>query len=54
MNSMMYKEILSDFLLTFGAVNFDYNYVLHQDNDPKHKSLESLAFLDKNSIRWVF
>ncbi|RNA34512.1 Transposable element Tcb1 transposase [Brachionus plicatilis] len=49
----MYNEILSDHLLAFCAVNFYYNFVLHQDNDPKHKSYECMRFLDSNSIRWI-
>ncbi|RNA36558.1 Transposable element Tcb2 transposase [Brachionus plicatilis] len=53
MDSKMYNEILSDHLLAFCAVNFNYNFVLHQDNDPKHKSYECMRFLDSNSIRWL-
>jgi hypothetical protein len=53
MNAKMYNEILSDFLLPFVAVNYDLDFVLHQDNDPKHKSLECQSFLEKNSIKWV-
>lgn len=53
MNATMYNQILGDFLLPFGALNFDYDFVLHQDNDPKHKSNECLTFLEKNSIKWV-
>ncbi|CAF0852040.1 unnamed protein product [Brachionus calyciflorus] len=53
MDSKLYNEILSDFLLPFGAINYDFDYFLHQDNDPKHKSSECRSFLEKNGINWI-
>ncbi|CAF1098083.1 unnamed protein product [Brachionus calyciflorus] len=49
----MYNIILSEFLIPFGVVKFDFDFILHQDNDPKHKSRECLAFLERNSINWI-
>ncbi|RNA24476.1 hypothetical protein BpHYR1_051901 [Brachionus plicatilis] len=43
MDAKMYNEILSDFLLVFGALKCDFDFVLHQYNVFKHKS-ESFLF----------
>ncbi|RNA38623.1 Transposable element Tcb1 transposase [Brachionus plicatilis] len=53
MDAILYREILSDYLLPFGASNYDLDFKLHQDNDPKHRSLLCTTFLNVNNIVWI-
>lgn len=53
MDSNLYRDILAEFLLPFGSQYYDSNLVLHQDNDPKHKSMLCVDFLNRNHINWV-
>ena len=54
MNSEIYMEILSDFLLPFMAAHFNITEgVLHQDNDPKHTSRLCKDFLVNSGISWI-
>ncbi|RNA15128.1 hypothetical protein BpHYR1_044853 [Brachionus plicatilis] len=38
MNAELYREILSDYFLPFGASNYDLYFKLHQDNDQNNKA----------------
>ncbi|RNA27374.1 hypothetical protein BpHYR1_003526, partial [Brachionus plicatilis] len=40
MDAILYRVILSDYLLPFGASNYDLDFKLHQDNEPKHRGSE--------------
>ncbi|CAF1076286.1 unnamed protein product [Brachionus calyciflorus] len=53
MDSFLYRDILSEFLIPFGAHKYLMNFILHQDNDPKHASKLCTSFLEINNIRWV-
>ncbi|RNA40664.1 hypothetical protein BpHYR1_025510 [Brachionus plicatilis] len=53
MDSILYREILSHFLIPFGASKFDFEFNLHQDNDPKYNSMMCSSFLDLNNIKMV-
>ncbi|CAF0953586.1 unnamed protein product [Brachionus calyciflorus] len=53
MDSELYREILADYLIPFGALKFNSSFILHQDNDPKHNSKICRDFLKKNGINWV-
>ncbi|RNA28077.1 hypothetical protein BpHYR1_049234 [Brachionus plicatilis] len=35
------------------ASNYDLDFKLYQDNDPKHRSLLCTTFLNVNNIVWV-
>lgn len=54
MNSVLYRDILAEYLIPFAFENFDFDFMLHQDNDPKHTSSICNDFLKKNQIIWVF
>ncbi|RNA41779.1 hypothetical protein BpHYR1_052357 [Brachionus plicatilis] len=49
MHAILYREKLSDYLLRFGASNYDLDFKLHQDNDPKH--LKKWQNSKKNKIQ---
>ena len=53
MDAKLYREILGDYLFPFMAAKFNFDCVLHQDNDPKHTSRLIRTFLDVNEINWV-
>ena len=54
MDSILYNEILDDYLLPFVREKyFNQEYYLHQDNDPKHCSILCRSFLEDNNIIWV-
>ena len=38
MDSLLYREILAEYLIPFGTEKYNFSYILHQDNDPKHSS----------------
>ncbi|RNA13180.1 hypothetical protein BpHYR1_000405 [Brachionus plicatilis] len=50
-DAKLYQEILSDYLSIFGASNNDLDFKLHQDNDPKHRSL-FLPILNPIELIW--
>ncbi|RNA04955.1 hypothetical protein BpHYR1_013424 [Brachionus plicatilis] len=50
MDAILYRKILSDYLLSFGTSNYDLDFKLHQDNDQKHRSLLCATFLNFNNI----
>ncbi|RNA15871.1 Transposable element Tcb2 transposase [Brachionus plicatilis] len=53
LDSILYREILAQNLLPFGAINYDFWFKLHQDNDPKHRSKICTNFLEKNNVYWT-
>ena len=53
MDAELYMQIISSFLLPFAAVKYDFNCILHQDNDSKHSSLKCRELLLQNRIIWV-
>ena len=53
MDSELFVEILADKLIIFGCSKFNSDYILHQDNDPKHFSRYTMNFLEINNIVWV-
>ena len=53
MNSYLYREILAEYLIPFAFEKFDFDFKLHQDNDPKHTSSLCKEYLNKNNIIWV-
>ncbi|RNA07248.1 Transposable element Tcb1 transposase [Brachionus plicatilis] len=53
LDSILYREILAQYLSPFGAINYDFWFKLHQDNDPKHRSKIYTNFLEKNNVYWV-
>lgn len=54
MNGELYNEIISDYLIPFACAEYGIrNFVLHQDNDPKHTSRLCSNFLKLNNIKWI-
>jgi hypothetical protein len=53
MNKEMYLEILVDQLIPFAEGRFGSDWVLHQDNDPKHTSQLCRNFLHDEKVLWV-
>jgi hypothetical protein len=49
----MYLEILIDNLLPFAIGRYENNWILHQDNDPKHTSRLCREFLNSEEVIWV-
>ncbi|RNA31297.1 Transposable element Tcb1 transposase [Brachionus plicatilis] len=52
-DAILYREILSDYILPFGASNYDLDFKLHPDNDPKHRYLLCTTFLNFYNIVWI-
>jgi len=53
MDSMYYQSILEKTLIPFGESVYSDGYRLMQDNDPKHVSISTKAFLkEKNITHW--
>ena len=49
MDSNLYNGIISEFLIPFVVSTYGLkNFVLQQDNDPKHSSKICLQFLKEN------
>jgi hypothetical protein len=53
MTQEVYLEILASHFLPFGLNRYGSNWILHQDNDPKHNSYLCANFLKENEINWV-
>ena len=53
MDSNLYHEILVFDFFPFMAAHFDFDCVLHQDNDAKHGSKLCRDILKNNQIKWV-
>ena len=53
MNQFNYLEILAKYFLPFAISRFGDNFILHQDNDPKHTSHICRDFLENNSVLWA-
>jgi hypothetical protein len=53
MNKEMYLEILNDQLIPFAEGRYGSDWVLHQDNDPKHTSQLCRNFLHDEKVLWV-
>ena len=54
MYAELYREILLFDFFPFMAATFNFDCILHQDNDGKHTSLICKAVLKENDIKWVF
>jgi hypothetical protein len=53
MDSIFYQnEILQNSLLPFTDCTFPDGFRLYQDNDPKHTSKSTVAFMEENGIPW--
>ena len=48
-----YKQIPLQTFLPFTHQKFETNWILHQDNDPKHKSLVSRLLCEEYGLNWV-
>ena len=53
MDSVLYKEVLVYYLFPFIAGKYNFDCILHQDNDSKHHSVLCWSFLEENGINWV-
>jgi len=53
MNAELYNEIIAKNLIPYAAANFDNNYILHQDNDPKHTANQTEVLFKINRIKSV-
>jgi hypothetical protein len=54
MNQNMYLDILTNHLLPFGNSQYEEgDWILHQDNDPKHASGLCRGFLQRERVLWV-
>jgi hypothetical protein len=53
MDAMLYREIISDYLIPFIIKTKNFDFILHQDNDPKHTSKLCENFLKMNKINWA-
>ena len=49
----MYLKILCDHLLPFATGKYGDDWILHQDNDPKHTSRYCRGFLERENLLWV-
>lgn len=54
MDGPLYRDILAFDFFPFMAAKFDFDCILHQDNDSKHGSKLCKAILKDNNIKWVF
>ena len=54
LDSILYNDIMSNFLLPFMAIEYKFNCDIHQDNDPKHSSNLCEKYLRDNDINWVY
>ena len=53
MDSKFYQEeILKKGLLPFVNAHYPRGHRFYQDNDPKHKSKSTVAFMEQNGINW--
>ena len=52
MDSIAYQDILSRNLLPFVLQKYPIGHRFRQDNDPKHTSQTTLAWLETNEINW--
>jgi hypothetical protein len=53
MTEEVYVEIMSKYLLPKAKSLYGDNWILHQDNDPKHTSSLAREFLRTSEIIWV-
>lgn len=52
MDSLVYQNILSRFLLPFVCEKYPMGYRFMQDNDPKHTSRSTQEWLERNEVNW--
>lgn len=52
MDSEFYQQMLKEHLIPFVQENFPDGYRFQQDNDPKHVSRSTRAFMERNNINW--
>ena len=52
MNAEVYVDILDDFLVPFISAKFPDGHCFVQDNDPKHTSQLTKAYLKDQGITW--
>jgi hypothetical protein len=53
MDASLYRDILVFDFFPFMAAKFDFDCILHQDNDGKHTSKLCKSILNDNNIKWV-
>ena len=53
MDENLYKELIHDYLFPMMANFYEFNCVVHQDNDPKHNSKLCKEVFSKNNIKRV-
>ena len=53
MDAALYRDILVFDFFPFMAAKYNFDCVLHQDNDGKHASKLCKAVLTENNINWV-
>ena len=53
MDALLYRDILVFDFFPFMAAKFNFDCILHQDNDGKHASNLCKAILKDNDINWV-
>ena len=53
MNKEVYVEILANYLIPKARELYGNNWILHQDNGPKHTSGLARSFLQYSNVLWV-
>jgi hypothetical protein len=53
MDAELYREILVFDFFPFMAAKFNFDCIVHQDNDGKHTSNMCTAALNENNVPWV-
>ena len=53
MDASLYRDILVFDFFPFMAAKFDFDCILHHDNDGKHTSKLCKSVLNDNNIKWV-
>jgi hypothetical protein len=53
MDAILYREILVFDFFPFMAAKYNFDCILHQENDGKHTSYICTAALEESKILWV-